>query len=101
FIITVSPERLAALDPSKPQDYREYAEELAEKQRDPEARDTAIRLYAIAAARGDDNLRHSALLGLIALARNPDEERLFRAAGYRFDSGHELTILTASTVGDA
>src|SRR5690349_1880037 len=77
LIITVSPERLAALDPSKPPDYREYAEELAEKQRDPEARDAAIRLYAIAAARGDDNLRHSALLGLIALARNAEEERRF------------------------
>src|SRR5262245_65118575 len=35
LIITVSPERLARLDPNKPQAYREYAEELAEKQRDP------------------------------------------------------------------
>src|SRR5262245_11496124 len=66
LIITVSPERLAELDRNKLNDYREYAEELAEKQRDPEARDTAIRLYAIVAERGDGNLRHSALLGLIA-----------------------------------
>src|SRR4051794_1038591 len=52
LIITVSPDRLAELDPARPEMYREYAEELAEKQRDPEARDAAIRLYAIAAVRG-------------------------------------------------
>src|SRR3954471_3863730 len=67
LIITVSAERLAALDPAKPEVYFEYAEELAEKQRDPEAREAAIRLYAISAGRGDERLRHSALLGLIAL----------------------------------
>jgi|SRR5262245_45848256 len=96
LIITVSPERLTALDPNKLQVFREYAEELAEKQRDPEARDTAIRLYAIVAARGDGNLRHSALLGLIALARNTGEERLFRAAAYLFDSDHDPSVLTGS-----
>jgi hypothetical protein len=96
LIITVSPERLAALDRNNLNDYREYAEELAEKQRDPEARDTAIRLYAIVAARGDGNLRHSALLGLISLARNADEERLFRAAAYLFDSDHDPTVLAGS-----
>ncbi len=96
LIITVSPERLAALDPARPQDYREYAEELAEKERDPEARDAAIRLYAIVAVRGDDRLRHSALLGLIALARSPDEERFFRAATYWFDPDHDSAVLTGS-----
>src|SRR5262245_52510547 len=96
LIITVSPERLAALDPNKLQAYREYAEELAEKQRDPEARDAAVRLYAIVAARGDGNLRHSALLGLISLARNADEERLFRAAAYLFDPDHDPTVLAGS-----
>jgi hypothetical protein len=103
LIFTISPERLTALDPNKPQTYWEYAEELAEKKRDPEARDTAIRLYAIAAARGDNRIRHSALLGLIALARNNDEERLFRAAAYLFDSDHDPSILTASAAatGDA
>ena len=77
LIVTVSPDRLAELDPARPELYREYAEELAEKQRDPEARDAAIRLYAIAAVRGDEKLRHSALLGLVSLARSPEEERLF------------------------
>ena len=57
LIITVSPQRLSELTPDKPALYSEYAEELAEKQRDPEARDAAIRLYAIAAARGDAAVR--------------------------------------------
>lgn len=96
LIITVSPERLTTLDRSNLNDYREYAEELAEKQRDPEARDTAIRLYAIVAVWGDGNLRHSALLGLIALARNADEERLFRAATYLFDPDHDPSVLAGS-----
>jgi len=99
LIITVSPERLAELDPGRPQLYREYAEELAEKERDPEARDMAIRLYAIAAVRGDDKLCHGALLGLISLARSADEERRFRAAAYLYDPDHEAAILVAPSVG--
>jgi hypothetical protein len=93
LIITVSPERLAELDPARPHLYREYAEELVEKQRDPEARDMAIRLYAICAARGGEKLRRGALLGLIALARTPEEERLFRAAAYLHDVHHDAAIL--------
>jgi len=95
LIITVSPERLEVLDPARSAAYLEYAEELAEKRRDPEARDAAIRLYAICAARGDDRLRHSALLGLIALARSPEEERRFRAAAYLFDAEHDESVLVA------
>jgi hypothetical protein len=95
LIITVSPERLAALDPAHPELYWEYAEELAEKQRDPEARDAAIRLFAITAARGDGRLRNSALLGLVSLARSPEEERLFRAAAYLNDPDHDAAILAA------
>jgi hypothetical protein len=95
LIITVSPQRLSELTPDKPALYIEYAEELAEKQRDPEARDAAIRLYAIAAARGDAAVRHSALLGLISLARSADEARLFRAAAFRFDPRHDESILAS------
>lgn len=96
LIITVDPQRLAKLNPEQPELYREYAEELAEKQRDPEARDMAVRLYAIAAARGSGSLRRGALLGLISLARNPAEERKFRAAAYQFDPQHDAAILSAS-----
>lgn len=93
LIVTVSPERLTALNPAQPSVYLEYAEELAEKQRDPEARETALRLYAIAASRGDDVIRHSALLGLVALARSPSEERQLRAAAYLFDPAHDEALL--------
>jgi len=101
LIITVSHQRLQELDPARPQLYREYAEELAEKQRDPEARDAAIRLYAICAARGDDKLRHGALLGLIALARSPEEERRFRATAYLSDPEHDEAVLVEPAASDA
>ncbi len=96
LIVTVSRELLAGLDPSQPSSYLEYAEELAEKQRDPEAREAAVRLYAIAAARGDDALRRSALLGLIALARTPAEEQRLRTAAYLFDSAHDESLLSSA-----
>jgi hypothetical protein len=97
LILTVSPQRLAALDPAQPQVYREYAEELAEKRRDPEARDAARRLYAIAAARGGERLRRGALLGLVALARSPAEERRLRAAAFLHDPAHDPAILASPT----
>src|SRR5688500_3779674 len=49
LLYTVDAARLSALDPARPQEYREYADELAEKKLDPEARDAAMRLYLIAA----------------------------------------------------
>jgi len=93
LIITVSPERLSTLDPLRLTEYIEYAEELAEKQRDPEARDTALRLYAIVAARGEGPLRRSAMLGLIALATSPANEQKLRAAAYLFDADHDESLL--------
>ena len=93
LLITVSPERLAALDPSNPRLYREYAEELAEKARDPEARDAAVRLYAIAAWLGDNNLRKGALLGLAGFAATPADERRFRAAAYLHDAAPDPALI--------
>lgn len=75
-----SPERLEALSPDRPRDYLEYAEELAQRRRDPEARDTALRLYLIAIARGDERVRHSAWRGLVELARTPVQRQTFLAA---------------------
>ena len=52
LIITVVPERLASLEPARLNEYLEYAEELAEKHRDPEARAPAVpRPDAVARAR--------------------------------------------------
>jgi hypothetical protein len=95
LILTVSPERLAELDPARPELYREYAEELAEKQRDPEARDMAIRLYHLAAVHGSGSLRRGSLLGLVALARSPQEERRFRAAAWLYDPQHDPSLLAS------
>ena len=101
LIITVSPERLAALDPAKPEAYFEYAEELAEKQRDPEARETAVRLYAICAVRGDDRLRHSAALGLDRNLTLAGRRAALRAAAYLFDAEHDESVLAPPTSGTA
>jgi hypothetical protein len=97
LLLPVSAERLAALDPARPQQYREYAEELAEKARDPEAREAAIRLFHIAAYSGDDKLRRSALLGLAGLAASPAEERRFRAAAYLYDAEHPPAFIVRRT----
>src|SRR5690349_18452025 len=77
FIETVSAERLAALTPSRPQEYREYAEELAEKKLDPEARQTAVRLFQIAAWLDPAKTGRGALLGLVSVARPGEEEARF------------------------
>ena len=110
LIHTVDPARLAALDPARPQDYREYADELAEKRLDPEARDTAMRLYVIAADLGSRARQSSGgmdsgefssdlapLLGLIALARTPEEEARFRAAAFLADRRHDAGLLRPPT----
>jgi hypothetical protein len=93
LLITVSPERLAALRPAKPRAYVEYAEELAEKRRDPEARETALRLYQIAAWLDPKKLGKSSLLGMIDLSRSAAEESKFRAAAYLLDPEHDRRVL--------
>jgi hypothetical protein len=92
-----STERLAELDPAKPAMYRDYAEELRAHRRDPEARDMALRLYLTAAWLDRANLGRSSLLGMISLARSPQEERKFRAALYLIDPRTRLETLQAPT----
>lgn len=93
LIRSVDAERLAALDPAHPEAYREYAEELAEKRKDPEAQETAIRLFQIAAVLDPEQLGASCLLGMIPLARNEAEQRRFRAAAYVSDPRHDPALL--------
>lgn len=93
LIETVSAERLTALDPSRPQEYREYAEELAEKQLDPESRLMAIRLFQISAWLDPAKTGRGALLGLVSVARPGEEEARFRAAAYLFDPRHDKALL--------
>lgn len=96
-----SADRLAALDPGKPAMYLDYAEELRARRRDPEARDMALRLYLTAAWLDREQFGRSGLLGMISLARSPQEERRFRAALYLIDPRTTLDSLqsqaTAST----
>ena len=104
LIHTIDRARLEALERDRPQEYREYADELAEKRIDPEARDTALRLYVIAAHAGqgsgppENDLARAAMLGLIALARTPQEEARFRAAAYLADPRHDGTLLRSAAI---
>jgi hypothetical protein len=92
-IKTVSPERLEALTPDSPNDYRDYAEELAEKRKDPDARVTSIRLFQIAAYLAPDRLGRSSLLGMVPLARDESEQRRFQAMAYLLDPTHNADLL--------
>lgn len=91
---SAEPERLEALNPDDPKQYRNYAEEVAAKaKKDPEAREIAIRLYLIAAHLDTNNLGKSSLLGMINLARSPAEEKNFRAMAFLLDSAHDERVL--------
>ncbi|HUT94300.1 MAG TPA: hypothetical protein VMY37_32875 [Thermoguttaceae bacterium] len=95
-IVTVSAERLESLRPDDPSGYRDYAEELAEKRKDPEARATAVRLYLIAAHLAPEKLGRSCLMGIAALADNPADVRKFRAVAYLLDPAHNRELLKRS-----
>jgi hypothetical protein len=89
IVETVSNDRLAGLRPERPGEYRDYAEELAEKRRDPEARETSLRLYVIAAWLDPKKLGRSCLLGMAVLARTVDEAQAYRALAYLLDPRHD------------
>ena len=94
-IVTVALDRLEKLDPACPVDYRDYAEELAEKREDPEARETALRLYLLAASLDEAKLGRSSLLAMAALARSPAEGKSFRAMSFLLDPAHDRKVLEA------
>lgn len=92
-IETVSPKRLAELSPANPNGYRNYAEELAQKKIDPEARETALRLFLIAARLDPTRLGRSSLLGMTAIARSPEEANRFQAMAYLLDPEHDIQLI--------
>ena len=96
MIRSVSEERLAALRPENPDGYREYAEELAEKRKDPDAQLTGLRLYQMAAVLEPQRLGRSCLLGMVPLARDAAELRRFRALAYLLDPDHDPALLRVS-----
>jgi len=94
----VSKDRLEMLSPEKPAEYRDYAEELSAKREDPDARDMAVRLYLIAASLAPNELGQSAMLGLIDLAEDDQQQRRYRAMAYLLDPDHDRAVLKESTV---
>ena len=92
-IPTISPDRLTALSPDRPTEYRVYAEELAEKRVDPEARQTAERLFLLAAKLDPAGEGRSAMLALATLVP-PERAGAVRAVGFLIDPAHDRTILT-------
>lgn len=89
----VDAERLEALDPANPDAYYEYAEMLADKKRDPEARELSLRLYLLAARLDPARLGRSALLAMTALATSDAERRRYRAMAYLIDQGKDKSLL--------
>ena len=79
---SVSTERLMALKPENPNDYKQYAEELAEIQIDPEARPMAMRLYHIAAVLDPETLAESCLLAMARIAQDDAHRKRLRFAAY-------------------
>ncbi|MBI1249477.1 hypothetical protein GC197_16755 [bacterium] len=89
----VIPSRLASLSPDNPRAYREYAEELVEMKSDPEAVETATRLFIIAAHLSPKTEARSALLGLTPLVKDPQRVRQLRALAYMIDPKHDAKLL--------
>lgn len=79
IVINIDAKRLAGLSPDNPQDYRDYAEELASQTIDPAARELARRLFLISAKIAEDksetDVCASALSGLISLTDAESERR--------------------------
>jgi hypothetical protein len=84
--------RLEGLSRDNPKAYRDYAEELARHKDDPEARDTAMRLYLIAAKLAPEKFGSSSLLGMSALA-SPAEARKCRAMAFLLDPKADAGVL--------
>lgn len=98
---SVSTERLEALSPDQPSAYREYAEELADKRRDPEAADAALRLYAIAAHLDPQGQGRGSLLGMTRLVDDPEKIRRLRAMAYLADPRHDPALLQKTATSAA
>jgi hypothetical protein len=85
--------RLAHLSRDNPRAYRDYAEELAGQDADPEARALARRLYLLAAKLDPDRFASSSLLAMSALANTPMESRRCRALAFLLDPNLEANLL--------
>ncbi len=84
---------LEKLSKDNPKAYSNLAEDLAEKKADPEARETALRLYLIAAYLDPEKLGRGSLVAMSGLALHPTEARKYRAMAFLLDPKHDPTLL--------
>ncbi|MGF1578780.1 MAG: hypothetical protein ACFCD0_05400 [Gemmataceae bacterium] len=89
----VDPMRLSRLTPKRLIQYYEYANELYIQRSDPDARDTALRLFLICAYKNPDGYGEFAFRRMEKLARSPQEVRAFRAVAYAFSRGEHKVLL--------
>jgi hypothetical protein len=92
---------LGSLSRENPKAYHDYALKLADQAEDPHARDTAMRLFLIAAYLDPQQYGRSALLGMSRLAANRTEERRCRAMAFLLDPAGDATLLRPPTVKPA
>jgi len=89
----VEEKRLAGLSKDNPKGYRDYADELARQESDPEAKYMARRLYLIAASLDPAQYGVSSLRRLADLADSRAEARRCRALAYLMDPKADAKII--------
>ena len=104
LVINFDVPRLERLSPNKPDEYRDYAEELVAQREDPIARELAIRLFLIAASSAenehDSSLVESALSGLPELARTQSEQQAFEVLIYLYTPKDHIPVARSQTDRD-
>jgi len=84
ILLAEDPETLEKLEPGRWDTYRDVADDLAARHRDPDAIVAAMRLLLIVAYHSEGELRDGALISLRGLARSPDEARRIEALAVRY-----------------
>jgi hypothetical protein len=87
------PARLGKLTKDNPNAYLDYAKELAEQVRDPEAKEYALRLFLIAAYLDPSRLDSTYLRNMSELASMPAEARRLRAMAFLRDAKGDESLL--------
>jgi hypothetical protein len=96
----VREDRLKELKPESPELYFTYAEELSSQREDPEARDTALRLYLIAAHLDAKKFGYKSFIRMARLGRTTNEKRTFTAMAFLLDMLRDEKTLKGATVSD-
>jgi hypothetical protein len=98
----VDPVKLEKLKPDNARAYYLLANEMALHAKDPEARETALRLYVIAADLDPVNLGFESLNRMSLFATSTEEARKYRALAFLLDRLNDKSLLQAkSTTGKA